>query len=306
MLSVDCWRHIVTLLGYRFGDEIISLSLVCKNAYKAVRENGTQFLRWKITQDFVTSLAQHRYPWFKLIRAVTVCYDDMSFAWTRTERKDIDDYKVVVGLKTGFYKTDGSIIFSGMKRLHIRIMETDPEVVIDSLPYGLESFELSSPDSMTERRIGETRIPDNLPSTLMRLVFKTEVSPNEDVEMPRSLKIFKSKNTSSYFYFSTVPIDNELETLSIVTNERYGACPHEGLDDSDYYFPNVKKLKLIDASINPCKCKSRNLHLQFPALRLLKTHRFSHDKKCPNRKEIDNQKILFDGPRYSHVRVEFK
>lgn len=303
MLSVDCWRHIIRILGYPYGDEIISLSLVCKNAYKAVRENGTQFLRWKMTQDFVTSLAQHRYPWFKLIRAVTVCYDDMSFVWTRTERGDIDDYKVVLGLETGSYSFDGAKHFIGMKRLHVHILHEEPHVAIESLPDGLESLELSHPNYMTTERAGETSICDVLPSTLQRLVLKINIEGNVDMEMPSGLKIFKSKSTNAIFQFMYVPENNKLESLSIVTSNMY-RCPHEYLTDGDYIFPNVRKLNLNDTSNSSCSCKCRSLFLMFPALRVFKTHHFYYSDKCMNRKQINKQKYIYC--KYSHVRVEFK
>jgi hypothetical protein len=292
MLSVDCWRCIIILLGEtrKCDGDIKSLSRVCRNAWVATRENGYQYLRWKMNPNFVSKMNLYRFPWYPRIRSVTVCWDTMEFNWIRLGRPDITDMKVVFTKTEGEYKIEnGEQVFYGIKRLHLVIENDKPDFQLTQLPDGIETFKIERSNCMTFDALtdGLTFVPTSYPDSLMQLFLHAHLSNVFDqFSVPRYLEILKIEGKDGVFPFAVTNINVNLKVLS-TTSYSSAVCPHEFLDGC--MFLNLRKLTLIDTYETQCECEF-DLFSVFPNLDRVKTTNFYYDGNTNKRKILRHKR----------------
>ena len=274
MLSVDCWRRLVFILGTHKngGGRIIALSAVCKNAYRAVRENGTQFLRWKMNQDFVTNMAQNQYPWFAQIRAVTVSFDNMEYFWIRTSRRDIKDVKVLLTKPEKYVFGNDDKTFVNLKYLNVRL-GLNTKIALASLPDGIETFKIER-ENMYDNAGFLVDLPEIFPDSLRVLKIYVDYDTSYGRYFPPNLRVIKAKSYVGTLPFDVTKDDNKLEKMSCVRFAKNCLCDQflaiEGV------LNRVKKLTYISRGY--CGCRLLYLNI-FPALNRLKTNKFNFNEQ---------------------------
>lgn len=270
MLSVDCWRHLVFILGtHKKGSRsIIALSTVCKNAYRAVRENGTQFLRWKMNQDFVTSMAQNQYPWFSQIRAVTVSYDNMEYFWIRTSRWDIKDVKVLFMEKEEYEFEVGSKVFDGLTHIEFQLGH-NTGFFLSSLPEGVETFKIERMGKFQTSDKGYIKVPEIYPDSLRVLKLYVDFECSYGCVFPPNLRVLKSKSYYGSILFDIVDEKTSLEKITCVRLCDMCVCDH--ITEITGTLKQVKELTFI-TRYGYCSCKILLLD-KFPSLVYAKTNK---------------------------------